>query len=586
MKTKRRIFSFLLMLALLVGILPAGMTGITVSAEELKEIENISGSYDEKKNYTLNFGGVEGAASYSVRLHPVWAGRLNKKWLLDSQTIDVSNESQNSGTFRPVFDRGLFYDIGLDYVENDFGVEIIAYNKYKEEIAVGEWIFESPYLQRLEKASGYGLSGTGIFSFEQVPNAVMYKICAYSVRESGYQECIAAADTPNTFLDISKLVEEGTMYRFSVRAYPKTQYGDYAFSALSTETFTYHKSNELTGTVDVLPDKTVRYGGFLNYLNSFTDTTLLCKWRVFSGGGVKQIDEADIDKYDASLLRVRISAPGVYEGAVESPGNRYTSSLLPYVATDLDELRDLIKNANLSGKTVYIKLGKDISGARNWFGFQNIYGTSFDIDLAGYTLSYTEKGQTANYLSMFKLWDNGVLTIRDSTRYDDSKKKTVTGKIIYQYSGGKGGTSAIFEGHVRLVSGECYNKSGSKHHGYRGLDLKMSGGLIEAGIPFVTSGDISDFKTAIFDGTLSVTGELAFRLGTDFFTNPAHILNCNIVNNSGKSTVNLFRFGLGDEYTEAQAKKLIPGIFYDNSSAFYHLVPLFYPTRHNIASFF
>lgn len=84
----------------------------------------------------------------------------------------------------------------------------------------------------------------------------------------------------------------------------------------------------------------------------------------------------------------------------------------PYIVTDYDKLRNLMRSAPYYGPTCYIKLGADVSNNQNESGIQLLctHGQCIDLDLNGHEISRT--GVSTDQI--FYVHNGAKLTIRDS----------------------------------------------------------------------------------------------------------------------------------------------------------------------------
>ena len=269
----------------------------------------------------------------------------------------------------------------------------------------------------------------------------------------------------------------------------------------------------------------------------------------------------------------------------------------PYIATDFEGLKNLIGADNsYHPKTVYIKLGQDISHTNRApqngptpRDYMQTNRTTVFLDLAGYTLSFDTDNDKNPCLLYGEL---GVITIRDSGRYDSVKKQWVTGRIEYKNSAKT--TTSVLRGIIVLESGTIVNKthfsdSSSQSYGYIGFGayshLKLRGGVLEADTPiFLNSnrrgGTSSDLRNAeISGGTLRITGDTGVKLKfthaelnkiTHFTESYADtefpkIINCVMENASSNAKVNAFDVDFPDEDEETGG--YLNPVMLDNATA-------------------
>ena len=255
---------------------------------------------------------------------------------------------------------------------------------------------------------------------------------------------------------------------------------------------------------------------------------------------------------------VTIDSAGAGTGDVIAPSD-HTDPDDPYIATDFAKLQKFF-NAERSGGTVYIKLGKDISFrdyAESPKGLTT-NGADVVLDLCGYTLSYTAMKTFAIY------GENGKITINDSQRYDSSKKEWISGRVEYEYRKLDDwivvfSATTLLRGDITVNGGTFVNlnslTNNSKDSVYSGGQLKMYGGVFEAEYPVrFTKGSAG---SGIFGGTLRAKSSNNAAIEVDLseeadptpVTLPT-ITKCEIVNATGNEQAVAFDVKLPDDFSE------------------------------------
>ena len=567
---KKRIFSLLLCLVMLAGILPARQLTSTVSAKapEVQEITDIVVRTNADGSVKVSFSGVPTAEYYSVSFGS--SGR----------SIYVTDEAQNAGTFTEVFSPAVFYDFGHGqrYCKT-YRARVYARNFYGETIADGySDNFKSPYERYIDVPRKSYLSSTGLFLFDPVEGAKSYTVtCSYHGKQ------LKSIETTSPFMDISDIAREGDTYDFTITVYPTDSRRILPSRLTVEEKFT--SETKLAGTVYINDDKSLAYDWYLGYLHTHTDTPLTVQWQRYVPGeddaSWVNITESQKKDYSLTELRVVVTAGG-HTGSVESQHNSYTDPAHPYIATDYKGLRAVFNQCRDKNKTAYIRLGCDIEATGSYLVSN---GGQVDLDLCGYNLSYV--GGTRAFIRSGNGGgeDDARITIRDSRRYDSKKGAWVDGGISYicdsfeevpygreqyydhVYTAGqkmyKGNVNCIFTGNITVLGGVFANYSYDLAHivdpwtpindyvygeypssHYYGL--KMYGGTFESRYPIRLRYSEDDREYGIYGGTIRSKGTTAISIfagsieyGESYF--PA-IRNCEIINASGNSQSKVLTF--------------------------------------------
>ena len=571
---KKRVLSIILSLALIIGVLPAGVFTFTAAADTLPELSNFVGRWNGNQ-YTVTFDQFEGAVTYDWNCNMTLGGTRYAEHYGDTVHIDVY--------------KGDFY-IG-DYSYPPYWLTVTAENKYGEDIAKSTVYIKSPYIAQLDTPRNVYLSPTGVLTFDPVEHAGAYEV---DIRYKGthlqtyYYNKIPTA---NPYVDVSDWVceKDGSNFTFRITVYPENypdnRFGDYRESYYTTD-IKYSSTTELSGTVIVNDDKTVTYGKYLKYLNERTSTPLHLQWQRFDkdageGSAWVNITESQKASYPANELRVIVTADG-HSGSVTSKNNSYTDKNSPYIATDFNGLKKVFNQDHDLDKTIYIKLGADIT-VTNGTGYLEANGGDVDLDLAGYTLSY--HGSTRAFIRGGGYTGgnkNARVHIRDSRRYDG---KWYYGQIIfnhfqlgYHWSGGtiktysddwweyKGLTTTVLTGNVSVYGGTIINKS---HEGYASFPahesgdlveyvygdyngygyadgLRLYGGTLESGNPVRFQSNSDGEQYGLYGGTIRLTGKLAVTVYVsdkeDSGYSVPDLRSVKVVNASGNSQVRFISY--------------------------------------------
>ncbi len=183
----------------------------------------------------------------------------------------------------------------------------------------------------------------------------------------------------------------------------------------------------------------------------------------------------------AVLVIVLGMLPAMSMTALASTGSGTEAD--PYIVTDYEELRSLMKNAPAYyGATRYIKLGADVSFDQNADGYELWCGDSrrVDLDLNGHAIS--RLGVSTDAIFMV----SGTLTIRDS-----AGGGTVTSNLA-------GGRGLVLYG----ADGDIIIEGGTFQANY-GYVAGITGNLTVNGGTFISKDTTSFF---IFGGSLTMNG--------------------------------------------------------------------------------
>ena len=570
---KHKLLSLLLALILLSGVLSG--TGLTLPASaegsEIAEITNILYRY-EGEDLIFSCDGIPGARKYDFKIYQydVEGGTIGA---VGSQPPAVTvTEAQNEGRISWSYHwHNLYYQPGDGNMAPRFKIYIGALNKYGEVVAQCSTDFRSPFQRYLDQVRAGYLSNDGIFWFEPVPDAASYDIEMWYRATKLWTVC----DAHYNFLNVLEDCREGDEYSFVVTAKPNDWYGQLVQSETEFN-LTYSAENELSGTVTVNPDRSVSYGGFLGFLVQYTQTPIRQTWEHFDPDSERWQGTplSQVGLYDASMLRVTVTAQG-YPGQVVSANNTYTNPDYPYVATDFNGLYQVFNTPREDGKTVYIRLGADITASG--YGRLEVLGGDVVLDLCGHTLSYTNNGSAAVFI-----WgENGTVTINDSRRYDSASGAWIDGRIEFLRNNPEEGYYGVLAGRIILNGGVIVNNnhnsgnctfvgfvtSGSYPNGV----LQMNGGVIDADYPVVLQGyskDYSENLSAINGGTLRVRRLQGVTVHSSGQNDALPTFNnFKIVNASGNSQVRAFTISLRGGTTAAEAFQMFDDCFVSRSVA-------------------
>lgn len=539
---KKRILSILLCLALVFGALPLGLFPLTASADTLPELTNLVGRWDGDL-YKISFDQVESATKYDFN----WSMTMGTTRYASSYTDTVTEE----------ITKPYFY-IGKD-AKPPFWVTIIAENKYGEQIAKSTLYIKAPYEAELGNPNNVYLSPTGVLTFDPVEHAGAYEVdLMYKgthLKTYQYNKIPSAAP----YVDVSDWVceKDGEYFTVGITSYaegfPDTRYGKYKESTY-TNSIKYSSETALSGSVTINSDRTVTYGHYLKYLNERTSTPLHLQWQHYDSDAEDienawvNITESQKTSYPVQELRVIVTADG-HNGSVTSKDNNYTDKYHPYVATSFKDLVRVFNRDHDNDKTIYIKLGNDISVTGS-SSYLEANGGDVDLDLNGYTLYYRGTTRALIRAGYIYAGEPAEVIIRDSRRYDSVKGEWVDGKIVfdhnqyhYHYSHGStsgysddyleycGLTTAVLTGDITVYGGVFINESHKSYYAaparesgtlreyvygeytsfnYEGL--KMYGGTFESSRPVCLESNPDGDEYGFYGGTIKSSGEWAVEV--------------------------------------------------------------------------
>ena len=538
---KKRFLSILLCLALVFGVLPLGLLTLSAAATEPPELTNLVGRWDGEL-YKISFDQVEGAEKYNFN----WSMTMSTTRYASSY-VDTVTESIT----KPYFYIG-------NNTDPPFWVTIIAYNKYGEQIAKSTHYIKAPFEAELDTPNNVYLSPTGVLVFDPVEHAGAYEVdLIYKgthLKTYQYSKIPSAAPC----VDMSDWVCEKDGENFTVvitsyaEGFPDTRYGKYKESTY-TNSVKYSSETALSGSVTINSDRTVTYRHYLKYLNERTSTPLHLQWQHYDSDAEDienawvNITESQKTSYPVQELRVIVTADG-HNGSVTSKDNNYTDKYHPYVATSFKDLVRVFNRDHDNDKTIYIKLGCDIS-VTDSSSYLEATGGDVDLDLNGYTLYY--RGTTRALIRAGYIYaeEPAEVIIRDSRRYDSSKGEWVDGKVIfdhnqyhYHYGGSTpyqsgdyleycGLTTAVLTGDITVYGGvfineshKSYNAAPKRESGtlreyvygeytsfnYEGL--KMYGGTFESSRPVCLESNPDGDEYGFYGGTIKSSGEWAVEV--------------------------------------------------------------------------
>ncbi|MBQ7647263.1 MAG: hypothetical protein IJS94_08350, partial [Clostridia bacterium] len=574
---KIRFLSLFLCFVMLAGMLPAGLLSVPALAEDLPEVPNVVCRFNNGL-FVITCDGVYGAKRYTAKLlHYNIEEEKYKDTGYSFGSKNVSDEEENEGSFSWWIDKNRFYKSENGKYDTRFAVEVKAINSYGETIAYTLQPVQAPFERYLDvPANGY-LSGTGMLYFDKVDGAALYDV------EMRYNSnLIAKAENiTENYYDLSKYVREGDEYWITVTAKPPYLYQDLCESyTLFRLTYSADTSLRYGGTVEVNDDRTLTYTGYLDFLNKFDPGRFSVQWMAFGKNNVETwnfISESEKYDYDPSFLAVMVSAEG-HKGNVISADNTYTNPDMPYVATSYDRLKSFFNRERDTKKTVYIKLGCDMTVTDDAEQKLETNGADIALDLGGYTLSYTDTqpynmiGTTNRFLISGA---NGRVTVNDTPRYDSAKGEWVRGNIEYLFKGKitiYGSRPFIMwvrvlDGDVTVNSGTIRNKTEKSDHvncfGYYGSGLIMNDGILDAYIPAMLYLGAEPF--GIYGGTLRSRGGAGVVIDAESNYNDGAVFpifrNCRIYNESDKAQVRAFSMDLPRGYFEEHGESAARSYF-------------------------
>ena len=504
----KKVLSLILALVMLFAAVPFAANAAQPDAADTGDtagIRNVNWYFDEYNNLQISWYGVENTKEYEVSLS-------NGHGELANRRVTVYDESHNSGLFNCTFPYSVFTEVmRAEYAGNQVSFRIIARNQKGSIITQTRRSgISAAFLQYLGRSYG-SFYGDGVFCFSAVEHAAAYEI---RLERGGHHHLATAYATTDRYADFSDYLTEGLTYYVYVWPYAsEAEKDDYIQTYSLIEEWSFSKESKIGGNVFVNDDRSVSYSGFIDYLVHETDTDVTLKWEAYEKGKWFRITEEQKVKYDASFLRVTVTADG-YTGSLTSADNTWTNSEYPYFASDIEGLKSVFnQNRSNSRKTVYIKLSADIE-----YNSKNIRlatcGANVDLDLCGHSLFGFNPDTPAYADDALICGSNGAVIIHDTPRYDEEKGIWLYGTIVGNFAPDKKSTAVLKE-EIVLESGTIINLSHSedgsvRHHVYTGAKLKMYGGSMTADIPIdITYGYEG---CGIFGGTLYVRGSRAIRI--------------------------------------------------------------------------
>ena len=249
--------------------------------------------------------------------------------------------------------------------------------------------------------------------------------------------------------------------------------------------------------------------------------------------------------------------------ALPSAAENYTDPNSPYVATTYTQLFNFFAAERTAGKTYYVKLGKDVSYKHYEDGSLVTHGGNVSLDLAGYTISYTDE---SNFSHRVISGLDGKVIINDSRRYDSSKGEWIEGKIDYVYTVPYNNrNTAALSGSIVMNGGRVVNRTSSDavHSAYANVFYKdeaaeysergsfeMYDGVFEAKTPLYLTAlsEVQKISGGVFETKGGVGIEV--RHGSAGFYTP-EIEKCDILNSSGSSRAFGLKVDFASNYTSS-----------------------------------
>ena len=532
---KKRLFSIFVCLALVIGALPLGLLTLPAAATDMPELTNLVGRWDGD-NYIITFDKVEGAVKY------------NFNWSMTQGTTLYQSSFELADKITCIITKPYFYI----NASAPYWVNIDVKDKYGDSIAHSYHSIKSPYEKVLGYPGNLYLSPTGVLVFDPVENAETYEV---QLLYKSHHLKTYNLNGNITYVDMSEWVnsdKEGEYFSVKITCIAAERYGKYRERVYQTN-LKYSASNPLGGTVTINSDRTVTYGHYLKYLNERTSTPLHLQWQHYDldaediENAWVNITESQKASYPVQKLRVIVTADG-HEGSVTSKDNNYTDKYHPYVATSFKDLVRVFNRDHDNDKTIYIKLGCDISVADS-SSYLEAKGGDVDLDLNGYTLYYRGTTRALIRAGYIYAGEPEEVIIRDSRRYDSSKGEWVDGKVIFDHNqfhyhnGGStpyqsgdyleycGLTTAVLTGDIRVYGGvfineshKSYNAAPKRESGtlreyvygeytsfnYEGL--KMYGGTFESSRPVCLESNPDGDEYGFYGGTIKSSGEWAVEV--------------------------------------------------------------------------
>ena len=270
----------------------------------------------------------------------------------------------------------------------------------------------------------------------------------------------------------------------------------------------------------------------------------------------------------------------------------YTDPSSPFIAYSYEELRKFVNEYRfidddpwtMSDQTYYVKLGKNVSYSGYKEGTLRTNGANVVIDLAGYTISYTD---TSNYGNSVVAGTYGSVTVNDSRRYDYSAGKYVDGKIDYKYElPYDDANTATLCGKIIVNGGTIVNRTTSKavHSAYANMFydknhrtsasgyIKLNGGVLEAQQPLYLG---CSKGTVLNGGELRVKKDVGVMMYIKYSPSSISaaelptVTKCTMTNASGnEQAVAFVQQFTSDDITKTQALGFFSGMLSSGSYAF------------------
>lgn len=543
-KMKKRALLFTLCAVVLIGLVIAGLTAFSASADELPELQNITVDItDDNRTAYVRWDEFPKAVKYRVE-DGIWDGTKFEP-ISTNFSSGIASAGRVATTLSP-----LYLELGSTSYRPYFQQVITALDNYGEAIARSKVIVKAPWERVIEQPDSFYFSPTGVLTFDPIDHAK-----SYSVRISSGSFHKTKMNTEPYFDFGDADLREGYKYAVQVTIFPDSD--DYCPSRrLHEGAVTYSSSTPLEGTASINKDFSLNYIGFLDYLNKYTDTEFSVRWQIFDHEEWEYKDIPDSllsfyrGNFPADYFRAVISADG-FEGEVKSLSQVFTTPENPMIATDYKKLWKCFTETRKKGTTAYIKLGSDIIFEGSSTMMENT-SCNVDIDLCGYTLSV--KNNASSEASISHTFISGVgdgsVTVRDSMRYDSAKGEWIRGVIEYDCPSAKNETSVLC-GNVTLYGGIIRNKRHTPSYavhaalggnGPRNVNLTMYGGEIDADVPIST--DLGYYYNCrIYGGTIRTrASDYCVRLinafsKLEFYDNEVFIGNVKFINESGKERV-------------------------------------------------
>ena len=500
----KRTLSLVLSVLLIVMMIPLGaFSASATSTDALPELTNITTEYKSGAIW-IEWDDVPGAVKYETYDYVAYGDDYEPLGFGTAYKAQCPKPGRVNAVIGSLY---MPMSLDPDVYRPYFAKEITAVDHYGEELARSFVVAPAPWESVLGRPDNYYLSSTGILTFDPVENADTYTV---KISHGDYIKTYSSNEPWCDFSDAD--FREGYKYHVDVTSY--TENSKYCPSKHSAyHVVTYSKDTPLGGTVRINKDFSLTFGGFLDYLDRFTDTAFSYRWQIFNSDTLEYTDIPDSllsfykSNWPASYFRVYVTAAG-FDGEIESRSAAFTDPDYPYIATDYERLKQVMETPRYPDATVYIKLGNDIITETEKKIETN--GTNIDLDLCGYTLSVVNP-TTAYGGALILAATESSLTVNDSMRYDPSKGEWIRGAIEYNCKNTKSG-SHVLSGHITLNGGIIRNKKHTDYTSHYGIggdgryvaSLIMNGGEIEADAPVGV--DIGTYYCCkIYGGTIRST---------------------------------------------------------------------------------